>query len=108
MSKKDHSKCRSLLVFLSDFVDGNLSEELCQEIECHVAECQDCRIVVDTLRRTISLYHECAGEPAEFLARYVPICTKPLIWRNTSKTKCLYCAPDLPEIIGEEFDFQPA
>ena len=65
MSDNDHSKCNSLLVFLSDYVDGDLSEELCREIESHAAECQNCRIVVDTFRKTISLYHECAAEPAE-------------------------------------------
>ena len=37
MSTKHPSQCKSLLVFLSDFVDGNLSEELCHEIECHTA-----------------------------------------------------------------------
>jgi anti-sigma factor RsiW len=65
MSTNDPSQCKSLLVFLSDFVDGTLSEELCQEIQCHTAECEHCRIVVDTLRKTISLYHECADEPIE-------------------------------------------
>ena len=65
MSAKDQTQCQSLMVFLSDFVDGTLSEELCQEIESHAAECEHCRIVVDTLRKTISLYHECADEPAE-------------------------------------------
>ena len=65
MSVNDLSQCKSLLVFLSDFVDGSLSEELCQEIECHAAECEHCRIEEDTLRKTISLYHECADEPAE-------------------------------------------
>ena len=65
MSANEHSQCKSLLVFLSDFVDGDLSDELCQEIERHTAECDHCRIVVDTLRKTISLYHECADEPAE-------------------------------------------
>ena len=65
MSANNPSQCQSLLVFLSDFVDGDLSEELCQEIENHTAECEHCRIVVDTLRRTISLYRECADETAE-------------------------------------------
>ncbi|MGD0751896.1 MAG: zf-HC2 domain-containing protein [Anaerolineales bacterium] len=59
------SQCQSLLAFLSDFVDGTLSEELCQEIRSHATECEHCRIVVDTLRKTISLYHECADETAE-------------------------------------------
>jgi anti-sigma factor RsiW len=65
MSTNDHSQCKSLLGFLSDFVDGSLSEELCQEIEFHAAGCEHCRIVVDTLRKTISLYHASASEPAE-------------------------------------------
>ena len=65
MTTNDHSQCKSLLVFLSDFVDGELSEELCQEIQAHTAECERCRIVVDTLRKTISLYQECADESAK-------------------------------------------
>ena len=65
MSEIDHSTCKSLLGYLSDYVDGDLSEELCREIENHAAGCQNCRVVVDTLRRTISLYHEFAAGAAE-------------------------------------------
>ncbi len=65
MSDIDHSKCKTLLGSLSDYVDGGLSEELCQEIENHIAGCQNCRVVVDTLRKTLYLYHESATEPAE-------------------------------------------
>ena len=65
MSASDHSKCRSLLGSLSDYVDGTLGEELCEEIERHVAECQNCHVVIDTLRKTISLYRESATEAGE-------------------------------------------
>jgi len=65
MTEQEHSKCQSLLGNLSDYVDGELNPELCEEIEKHIAECQNCHIVVDTLRRTISLYHETAAERAE-------------------------------------------
>ncbi|MFA5873378.1 MAG: zf-HC2 domain-containing protein [Anaerolineales bacterium] len=65
MNEHEHSKCRSLLGSLSDYVDGSLGEELCEEIERHVAECQNCHIVVNTLRKTISLYHESAAEAGE-------------------------------------------
>ena len=65
MTEQEHSKCQSLLGNLSDYVDGELNPELCEEIEKHIAECQNCHIVVDTLRRTISLYHEMAAERAE-------------------------------------------
>jgi len=54
----EHGNCRQYLDSLSDYVDGCLSEELCAELEAHMAECQNCRVVVDTLSRTISLYHQ--------------------------------------------------
>ena len=49
--------CESLLGSLSDYVDGTAQAELCREIERHLAGCDNCRIVVDTLRKTVSLYH---------------------------------------------------
>jgi predicted anti-sigma-YlaC factor YlaD len=65
MSEHEISKCQSLLGSLSDYVDGSLDEELCKTIESHMAECQNCRIVVDTLRKTISLYQRSAEEDSE-------------------------------------------
>ena len=53
----EHQTCRELLRSLSDYVDGELDESLCQEIEKHMAECDRCQIVIDTLRKTIELYH---------------------------------------------------
>lgn len=53
----DTSTCRQLLGSLSDYVDGDLGEELCREIEAHMAECENCRVVVDTLRKTVLLFH---------------------------------------------------
>jgi anti-sigma factor (TIGR02949 family) len=54
-----HSEnCRNLLASLSDYVDGELKDELCAEIEKHMQGCENCRIVVDTLRKTVLLVHE--------------------------------------------------
>ncbi|RMF48190.1 MAG: hypothetical protein D6755_04170 [Anaerolineae bacterium] len=50
-------QCRDLLGSLSDYVDGTAQEALCAEIERHLAECEDCRVVVDTLKKTIYLVH---------------------------------------------------
>lgn len=55
---KDNLNCGAFLEELSDYVDGVLGEALCAEIERHIAECDDCRVVVDTLKKTIYLYHE--------------------------------------------------
>jgi predicted anti-sigma-YlaC factor YlaD len=60
----DHEQCRSLLSSLSDYVDGNLEALLCAQIEEHMAECENCRVVVDTLRKTVELY-QMTNEPAD-------------------------------------------
>jgi anti-sigma factor RsiW len=55
---KDDLNCGAFLKELSDYVDGVLGEALCAELERHIADCDDCRVVVDTLKKTIYLYHE--------------------------------------------------
>ncbi|MBN1201336.1 MAG: zf-HC2 domain-containing protein [Anaerolineae bacterium] len=54
----DQHDCRRYLDGLSDYVDGTLGEELCRELEAHMAECENCRVVVNTLTKTITLYHQ--------------------------------------------------
>ncbi len=63
-NKHDHKKCRDLLGSLSEYVDGTLDDSLCLELERHMLDCENCRIVVDTLRKTIILYRANA-EPVE-------------------------------------------
>ena len=57
MAESTHNTCEGLLGSLSDYIDGELGAELCRQIEKHIAECEDCRIVVDTTRKTIDLVH---------------------------------------------------
>jgi anti-sigma factor RsiW len=76
MSDHEHSNCQSLLGSLSEYVDGTLSQELCAEIEDHLSECQNCHLVVDTLRKTISLYRQSAAEAGE-----VPALVKERLFR---------------------------
>jgi predicted anti-sigma-YlaC factor YlaD len=59
----EHKNCQELLDSLSDYVDGILRQELCAEIETHMSSCENCRIVVDTLRKTINLYQTTADPP---------------------------------------------
>jgi predicted anti-sigma-YlaC factor YlaD len=62
MNKHQHHQkdCSYLLGSLSEYVDGTLEELICEEIERHVAECEDCRVVIDTLQKTVYLYHTTA------------------------------------------------
>lgn len=58
----EHKDCKHLLGSLSDYVDGELEGELCAELERHLSECKNCRIVVDSLNKTITLYHTTAQQ----------------------------------------------
>jgi anti-sigma factor (TIGR02949 family) len=55
---KNHKQpaCRELLGHLSDYIDGELESAICAQLEAHLAECPDCRVMVDTVRKTIILY----------------------------------------------------
>jgi anti-sigma factor RsiW len=51
-----HDECRHLLGELSAYLDGEAAEAVCAELERHLADRADCRVVVDTLRKTVLLY----------------------------------------------------
>ena len=67
--------CRDHLGALSDYLEGDLHPELCAEIERLLAECGNCRIVVDTLSKTIMLYRAYGHEevPNDAKARLVAV-----------------------------------
>ncbi len=50
-------ECQKLIGELSNLIDGTISPELCAELEAHLKECKNCRIVLDTTKKTIELYH---------------------------------------------------
>ena len=55
--------CRRLLEEMSDYVDGDLSDELCRELESHLHDCPNCRVMLDSLTKTIRVFREGAEEP---------------------------------------------
>lgn len=52
----DRRSCHDLLDGLSDYIDGTADPAFCEELEHHLIGCENCRVVVDTLDKTISLY----------------------------------------------------
>ncbi len=62
MTHTSTPQCRDLLGSISDYVDGVLQEELCHELEKHLSECENCRVVVDTFKKTIYLYRSTSSE----------------------------------------------
>lgn len=58
--------CNEVLDQLGDYLDDEARAELCRAIEDHLHRCKDCRLEVDSLRKTIVLYqadHEVALPP---------------------------------------------
>jgi anti-sigma factor RsiW len=56
-------KCEQLLGMLNEYVDGTIDPAICEEFEKHMAGCNPCQVVVDNIRKTITLYKE--GRPYE-------------------------------------------
>lgn len=54
--------CREIKDKLSAYLDGELESALCAEIEQHLSGCDDCRVMVDTLNKTITLYRNYGQE----------------------------------------------
>ncbi len=56
-------KCEELLKLLNEYVDGTVDPSICAEFEQHIAGCNPCQVVVDNIRKTITLYKN--GQPYE-------------------------------------------
>ena len=72
MSHEHNLTCKDLLGNISDYIDGVLNDEVCQELQRHMSGCENCRVFFDTLTRTIYLYQAGAQEtevPADVRGR---------------------------------------
>ncbi len=75
MKHEHNDLCAQLQAQLPDYLDGEARAEICRAIEAHLADCDDCRIVVDTLKKTITLYRAAPRDavPREVHARLVRV-----------------------------------
>lgn len=55
--------CDEVIHELSNFLDGELSAAAAEELESHLDECSECKLVVNQTKKTIELY--CDSEPVE-------------------------------------------
>ena len=64
-------KCEELLAMLNDYVDGDIDPGVCEQFEGHLEGCNPCQVVVDNIRKTITLYKndEVYAMPVEFRER---------------------------------------
>jgi len=55
MTHEHYLDCPEILSRLSDYIDGDLDQDLCYEIEAHLEGCSKCKIVLNTLQKTIHI-----------------------------------------------------
>ena len=55
--------CRELFERLSEFVDGELSQEICEEIGKHMRECHPCVNFAKTLKKTADICRRLPSQP---------------------------------------------
>ena len=53
--------CKKVILELSSYLDGALDVSVRADLEQHLSRCEDCRLVVDTTRKTIQIF--CNAEP---------------------------------------------
>ena len=53
--------CKKIVLELSDYLDGELNAGARADLERHLEHCDDCRVVVDTTKKTIQIF--CNSEP---------------------------------------------
>ena len=61
--------CQDVRHHLPAYLEGDTAADLSAAIERHLAECQNCHVVVDSLRRTIRHYHALPGPALTAAAR---------------------------------------
>ena len=64
-------RCREMFEKLSEYIDRELDEVTCKDIEEHAQNCIPCQVCLGTLKQTIDLCKEMKPEPVpeDFSAR---------------------------------------
>jgi anti-sigma factor RsiW len=55
--------CRELFERLSEYVDGELSQEICEEIRRHMQGCDPCVAFAKTLKKTAEICRRLPSQP---------------------------------------------
>ncbi len=57
--------CKEVLGKMSEFLDAELMDTVCDQLREHLEKCEHCRIEVNTVRRTIEIFQqmECKSVP---------------------------------------------
>jgi len=58
--------CKGVILEISNYIDGELDLPVKEELERHLEDCEDCKMVVDQTRLTVEIF--CDSKPVELPA----------------------------------------
>ena len=61
--KSVSEQCREMVAKLSEYLDGELEDDLLSEVDEHLSDCDTCESLLDSLRRTIELVENLPAPP---------------------------------------------
>lgn len=75
------SNCRPYIERLCDALGEDLSSPVCRELQEHLAQCPDCALQVNTVRRTVEIYQTfpCKRIPGDVEKRLRAVLHLPLL-----------------------------
>ena len=50
--------CRRMVSVFSDYLDKDARAAVCRKVDEHLKDCPDCKVYLDTLNKTITLYRD--------------------------------------------------
>ena len=59
----DHRHCLEMFEKLSEYIDGELDQAACAEIQKHAEDCVACFSCLETLKRTVALCNNVGDRP---------------------------------------------
>ncbi len=54
----EQNLCQDFLNQVSDYLDDSIDPIICEELEKHLVDCSNCKVFVDTLRKTVYLFQQ--------------------------------------------------
>ena len=58
--------CKGVILEISNYIDGELDLPVKEELERHLEDCEDCKMVVDQTKLTVEIF--CDSKPVELPA----------------------------------------
>jgi predicted anti-sigma-YlaC factor YlaD len=55
--------CRRMTAVFSDYLDRDLRQRACRKVDEHLKQCPDCKLYLDTLNKSITLYRGLGDVP---------------------------------------------